>query len=97
MPPRPGNAIETNFVFDILNGGYTNVFLREWTATAGIKKAVTFHIARHTHATLLPAKGVKAETIREILGHSTVQLTLSTYAKVMDETIYNAVNQLDNL
>jgi len=44
---------------------------------------VRFHDLRHTAATLLLAQGVHPKVVQEMLGHSTVSLTLDTYSHVM--------------
>mgnify|MGYP005814676043 FL=1 len=44
---------------------------------------ITFHGLRHTHATILLAKGLPVKVVSERLGHATVQITLDTYAHVM--------------
>nr|WP_255287518.1 tyrosine-type recombinase/integrase [Bacillus thuringiensis] len=45
-----------------------------------IKKAavpkIRFHVLRHTHITLLLAKGVNVKIISERLGHSNIKITL---------------------
>jgi site-specific recombinase XerD len=64
---------------------------------AGISKKVTFHTARHTNATLLLSKGVPIETIRKILGHSSISITAAFYAEVLDSSKRAAVNTLDNI
>jgi integrase len=96
LPPRPDKAADSDFVFDIPNAGYTNVFLKIWTATAGITKRVTFHVGRHTNATLLLSNGVALETISELLGHSNIAVT-QIYAKVMNVATRQAVNTLNAL
>ena len=42
-----------------------------------------FHDLRHTAATLLLAQGVHPKVVQEMLGHSTVSLTLDTYSHVI--------------
>ena len=42
-----------------------------------------FHDLRHTAATLMLAQGVHPKVVQEMLGHSTVSLTLDTYSHVM--------------
>lgn len=96
LPPRPHTAADTDFVFDIPNNGYTNIFLSLWAAKAGINKKVTFHVARHTNATLLLSKGVPIETISKQLGHSSIQVT-QIYAEVLDESLMKAVDTLNHL
>lgn len=44
---------------------------------------ITFHGLRHTHATILLAKGLPVKVVSERLGHATVQITLDTYGHVM--------------
>lgn len=42
-----------------------------------------FHDLRHTAATLMLAQGIHPKVVQEMLGHSTVSLTLDTYSHVM--------------
>ena len=44
---------------------------------------ITFHGLRHTHASILLAKGLPVKVVSERLGHATVQITLDTYGHVM--------------
>ena len=64
--------------------------LSNWVKKAGIKKHVTFHIARHTYATLLLYFGADVYTVSKLLGHTNVNTT-QIYAKVMDESKRKAV------
>jgi integrase len=58
---------------------------RAWQT--GCKKAgvtmITFHDARHTHATLLLKAGVHPKVVQERLGHSSISMTLDTYSHVV--------------
>ena len=73
-----------------------NLHLRQWAALAGIKKRVTFHVARHTNATLLLNKGASIEVVSSLLGHSDIRMT-QRYAKITSETRAAAVKLLDEL
>ncbi len=42
-----------------------------------------FHDLRHTAATLMLAQGIHPKVVQEMLGHSTVSLTLDTYSHIM--------------
>ena len=44
---------------------------------------VRFHDLRHTCATLLLTKGVHPKIVSEMLGHSSIAITLDTYSHVM--------------
>ena len=44
---------------------------------------IRLHDLRHTHATLLLAKGVPVKVVSERLGHASVTITLQVYAHVM--------------
>ena len=50
---------------------------------AGLPPATRFHDLRHTCATLLLKAGVNVKVVSERLGHSSVVITLNTYAHVM--------------
>jgi integrase len=44
---------------------------------------IRFHDLRHTCATLLLSRGVHAKLVQELLGHSTIAVTLVTYSHVL--------------
>jgi site-specific recombinase XerD len=60
---------------------------------AEISKRVTFHVARHTTATILLYKGVNITTVQKLLGHKRLETTM-IYGKVMDITM---VKELQNI
>lgn len=65
--------------------------LKDWGKAAGISKNVTYHMARHTCATLLLSYGADIYTISKILGHSNVNVT-QVYAHVLNKDKMKAVN-----
>ncbi len=70
-----------------------NEMLGRWIKAAGINKHITFHCARHTHATLLLAGGTDIYTVSKMLGHKQVQTT-AIYLKVLDESKREAIDSL---
>jgi integrase len=44
---------------------------------------IRFHDLRHTCATILLSQGVHAKFVQELLGHSTIAITLDTYSHVL--------------
>jgi integrase len=59
--PDKGTVNGNDAIFMLSNNGYTNQALKSWVFAAGIKKRVTFHVSRHTNATLLLSLGVPIE------------------------------------
>jgi integrase len=64
--------------------------------SAGLPK-VRLHDLRHTHATLLLAKGIPAKMVQERLGHSTITMTLDLYSHVTPEMAKLAAESLNGL
>jgi integrase len=56
---------------------------------------VRFHDLRHTHASLLLARGVHPKVVSERLGHATIGITLDTYSHVMPTVQEQAARDLD--
>lgn len=71
-----------------------NQYLKLVAQAAGIDKPVSTHYARHTGATLLLNKGVDMKIISKICGHSSVKITEQVYAKLLDETVVDAIKKL---
>jgi integrase len=96
LPVRPDTAKDNDSVFKMPCSVYINLHLKQWAVLAGIKKKLTFHVARHTNATLLLSLDVPIETVSDILGHSEIRTT-QIYAKVIDKNKKIAVSKLDSL
>ena len=54
-----------------------------------------FHDLRHTCATLLLTKGVHPKVVQELLGHSSISITLDTYSHVLPNMQEKAVAAMD--
>jgi integrase len=54
-----------------------------------------FHDLRHTHASLMLARGIHPKVVSERLGHSSIGLTLDTYSHVMPNLQQEAVQEFD--
>ena len=50
---------------------------------AKLPETVRFHDLRHTCATLLLTRNVNPKIVSEMLGHSTIAITLDTYSHVL--------------
>lgn len=71
----------------ILSNQKMNSYLKEIADVCGIKKDLTFHIARHTFATTVTlSNGVPIETVSKMLGHTNLKTT-QHYAKILDKKI----------
>ena len=76
------------------NDGYINTVLKSWAYSAGITKNVSFHVARHTFATLMITMGNDLYTVSKILGHTNVKTT-EIYAKIKKN--YEKIKKYDKI
>lgn len=58
---------------------------------------IRFHDLRHSCASLLLAQNVHPRVVMEILGHSTIALTMNTYSHVLPEAQRQAATLMDDL
>lgn len=78
-----------------LNGNSTvNKNLERLRLLAKLHKHISFHTARHTHASLLLYQGVRITTIQKLLGHRSVKTT-EIYSEVFPETIIKELEKLN--
>lgn len=71
----------------VLSNQKMNAYLKEMADVCGIKKELTFHIARHTFATTVTlANGVPIESVSKMLGHKNLRTT-QHYAKILDRKV----------
>ena len=73
-------------VFPIYSNQKTNDYLKEIATACGIDKDISFHMARHTFATLTLSKGVPIESVSRMLGHKNIKTT-QIYAKITNKKI----------
>lgn len=71
-----------------------NVYLKMLAVMAGINKPLSSHWARHTGATMLLNSGVGMEIVSKVLGHSSTKITREVYAKLLDETVVDAMARI---
>lgn len=77
---------EKGRVLPILTNQRMNSYLKEIADICGITKKLTFHLARHTFATLAISKGVPIESVSRMLGHTKIA-TPQIYAKILNTKI----------
>lgn len=91
MPER-GNAGDEDYIFPPLSKNMK--MLETWAKEAGITKHVTFHVSRHTFATMELTMGADLYTTSKLLGHTNVATT-QIYAKIVNSKKEEAVSLLD--
>ncbi len=80
-------AISQGTLFPVISNQKLNSYLKEVADLCGIKKHLTFHLARHTFATSVTlSNGVPIETVSKMLGHTTIRTT-QIYAKVIEQKV----------
>jgi integrase len=57
---------------------------------------IRFHDLSHTCATLLLTKGVHSKIVSEMLGHSSIAITLDTYSHVIPDMQEIAVSAMED-
>jgi len=84
----------TGTLLPVITNEKLNQYLKEVAFYCGIKKNLTFHMARHTFATTITlSNGVPIETVSKLLGHTKI-ITTQIYAKVLQHKISNDMNML---
>lgn len=75
-----------NFQLPKMSNQKLNGYLKIMQDMAQISKNITFHVARHTFATMVLSYDVPLEKVSRMLGHTNVRTT-AIYAKVTNSTI----------
>jgi integrase len=96
---REGHYRPDGPVFTDTRGGFvrpSNLYRRHFLPLierAGVPR-IRFHDLRHTAATLALEQGVHPRVVADLLGHSRVTLTLSTYSHVLPTLVRGAVDAI---
>lgn len=94
LPEKTGS--DEDLIFTLSKNDNSNRKLKNWCASAGIKKKISFHCSRHTAATLNLSLGVPIETVSKLLGHTKISTT-QIYAKIIDKNKKDAVRKQDGI
>jgi len=88
-------CVKKNRLLPVPSNVKYNAYLKEIADVAGIKKYLTTHLARKTFATtIMLTNGVNIGVLSRILGHASIQVTLDSYASVVDELMLRNVKDL---
>lgn len=95
--PNPGSGL----IFHTASGkpiGPRNLIrhFRKACLKAGLPQ-MPFHSLRHTFASLLLSQNVHPKVVQEMLGHSTITLTLDTYSHMLPDMQDGAVSKMNDL
>ena len=82
-------------LFPSMSNQKMNQYLKEIATSCGIKKNITFHMARHTFATLTLSKGVPIASVSRMLGHTNIKTT-QIYAKITNKKIEEDMTKFFN-
>ena len=88
-----GKTYRNGKLFPMLTNQKTNSYLKEMADICGIKKNLTFHLARHTFATMSLSKGVPIESVSKMLGHTNIRTT-QIYARITNKKIEHDMEEL---
>lgn len=94
--PQSQDVPPDSLVFTLPHYTVTRRRLKKWVELSGIKKKVTFHVSRHTFATMMLTAGADLFVVSKLLGHSDIGVT-QIYARIVDKKKIEAVNLLSRL
>lgn len=87
-------AVIPGTLFPVITNEKLNVYLKEVAMLCGIKKNLTYHMARHTFATTVTlSNGVPIETVSKLLGHTKIATT-QIYARVLERKVSDDMETL---
>lgn len=93
LPPAMEVLKRYNFQLPKISNQKGNEYLRVVKSIAGIRKPLTFHVARHSFATLSLSHDVPIEKVARMLGHTDIKTT-QIYAKILKSTIETYATEL---
>ena len=87
----------SDLVFNVCSNQKYNSFLKEIALIVGISKKLSTHTARKTFAsTVLLFNDVPMEIVSQLLGHSSISVTESSYGKVVQKKVSEQMMKLNN-
>ena len=84
----------SNYIFPVPSNQKVNAYLKEIADICGIQKNFSFHVARHTAASLALSNGMPMESVAKMLGHKNIWTT-QLYAKITDVKLSQDMDDLE--
>ena len=94
--PNRGEAKDQDKVLPLPSDSCVYKYLQQWVRAAGITKHVSFHVSRHTFATMMISLGSDLYTVSKLLGHTNIKVT-EVYAKLVNAKKFEAVNLVNDV
>lgn len=85
-----------DFKLPTISNQKANAYLHVIEQICDFHKSLTFHLARHSFATMCLSRDVPIENVARMLGHTDIKTT-QIYAKILNSTIERHAFNLDNL
>lgn len=80
----------------VMSNQKMNSYLKELADICGIRKNLTFHVARHTFAvTIMLDNGSTMETLSNVMGHRNIKNT-QIYGKITQRKVYNEMVAIES-
>lgn len=79
-----------NYKLPVISNAKYNLYLKAVASHAGVDKPIASHWGRRTCGMVLLNKGISIEVVAKVLGHSSIRITESVYAKVLDKSVAEA-------
>jgi site-specific recombinase XerD len=96
LPPAMEVLKKYHFKLPKISNQKANDILHMIEVRMGLNKPVTFHVARHSFATLSLSHDIPIEKVARMLGHKDIKTT-QIYAKVLKSTIANHASDLSKV
>lgn len=93
LPPAMAVLEKYRYVLPKMSNQKLNDYLGVLRLRLDIKKEMTFHVARHSFATMVLSHDVPIEKLARMLGHSDIKTT-QIYSKIRKDTIINHSDRL---
>jgi site-specific recombinase XerD len=96
LPPAMEILKMYEYTLPKISNQKANDYLHLIESRLGINKSITFHVARHSFATIALSHDVPIDKVARMMGHKDIKTT-QIYAKILKETVVRHADNLSKL